>query len=48
MSELPYPAGGWLKLSCAPNKALQRTRSAPLRSPLSLKPLGAKEQHHGD
>jgi hypothetical protein len=25
----------------APNMALQRTRSAPLRSPLSLKTLGA-------
>jgi hypothetical protein len=40
MSELTYPAGSRLKLSYAPNKALQRTRSAPLRSPLSLKPFG--------
>ena len=41
MSELTYPAGSRLKLSYAPNKALQRTRSAPLRSPLSFETFGA-------
>jgi hypothetical protein len=29
-----------LSINSAPNTALQRTRSAPLRSPLSFKPLG--------
>jgi hypothetical protein len=40
MSELTYIASRWLKGSRAPNTALQRTRSAPLRSPLSFKTLG--------
>lgn len=37
MSELTYHAVRWLKCSSAPNNTLQRTRSAPLRSPLSFK-----------
>jgi len=37
----PFPKGD------TPNKALQRTRSAPLRSPLSFKPLDASWKGRG-
>jgi hypothetical protein len=37
-------AAPWRASFCSsPNKRLQRTRSAPLRSPLSRKPFGARQ-----
>jgi hypothetical protein len=37
---------GHLMLGAAPNPRLQRTRSAPLRSPLSRKPFGERGNDH--
>ena len=39
MSSSKYPSA---TTPTPPNTALQRTRSAPLRSPLSLKPLDGR------